>query len=186
MKKNVLLAIVLLAFIGQSNVWAQEKGQIRAGAGLALGTKAATDSDTGESKLGVGITIGGDFFITDAISIAPNFTFFFKSNWLITGLVDVDSKISVLDIDGKYYFLKDAVGVYGLFGISIGFAALEGVIDFGGQPIPIDDSDSSFGVNIGGGADYYLSDKVFLNAQLKYNTPLEQLAINIGAGFNIN
>ena len=185
MKKIIVLAITLVLFIGQSTVWAQEKGQIRAAAGLALGTKAGTDSDTGESKLGFGITLGGDFFITDVISIAPNFTFFFKSNFQATG-VDLDTKASALDIDGKYYFLNDAVGVYGLFGISIGFAAIEGEIDFGGQPIPIDDSDSKFGVNIGAGADYYLSDKVFLNVQLKYNTPLEQLAINIGAGFNIN
>ena len=184
MKKIIFLAVVLVAFIGQSTVWAQEQGQIRAGAGFSMGTKAALDSDTGESKLGFGITIGGDYFITDAIVIAPNFTFFFKSTIQATGF-ELSQKVSTLDIDGKYYFLNDAVGVYGLFGLSIGFAATEGVIDLG-QPVPFDESDSAFGINIGGGADYYLSDKVFLNAQLKYNTPLEQLAINIGAGFNIN
>lgn len=186
MKKIILLVVVLMAFIGQSTLWAQEQGKIRAGLGLSMGTKAALDSDTGESKLGFGITVGGDYFITDAIVIAPNFTFFFKSSVQITGF-DFSQKVSNLDIDGKYYFLNDAVGVYGLFGLSLGFSTVEGVIDLSGfQPIPFDESDSMFGVNIGGGADYYLSDKVFLNAQLKWNTPLEQLAINIGAGFNIN
>ena len=54
-----------------STVVAQEKGQIRAGLGLTLGTESAIDETTGEPKLGFGIVIGGDYFVTDAISIAP-------------------------------------------------------------------------------------------------------------------
>ena len=185
MKKIIVLSIALVLIIGQSNVWAQEKGQIRAGAGLALGTKAAIDSSTGEDKMGVGITIGGDFFITDAIAISPSYTFFFKSSFQASGF-DFSLKASAFDVDGKYYFLKEGVGVYGLFGLSIGFAAVETTIDLGGGPQTIKVNENEFGINIGAGVDYYINEKVFLNGQLKYNTPLAQLAINIGAGFNIN
>jgi len=186
MKKNVLLAIALLAFIGQSNVWAQEKGQIRAGVGLTMGTESAI-SDTGESKLGFGIVIGGDYFVTDAISIAPSYSFFFKSSVDAGGGQEVSIKASSFDVDGKYYFVKSGVNIYGLAGLSFGFAKATATIDFGAGPTEISVSENQIGFNLGAGLDYYLSDKVYLNGQVKYTiSGLEQLAINLGVGFNLN
>lgn len=181
MKKIIVLSIVLVAFIGQSNVMAQEKGKIRLGAALALGTKSAIDADTGESKLGFGINIGGDYFITDAISLAPSYTFFFESSIEELGIT-ISLKTSSFNIDGKYYFLRNEVAVYGLIGLSI--ANAKATVDFQGTPISA--SDSSTGLNIGGGVDFYLGDKAYLNGQVKYNTPLEQLVINFGVGFVLN
>ena len=186
MKKIILLAVVLVAFIGQSTVWAQEKGQIRAGAGITLGTESAI-SDTGEPKLGFGIVIGGDYFVTDAISIAPSYSFFFKSTLDLGGGQEISIKASSFDIDGKYYFVKSGVNVYGLAGISFATAKASVTIDLGNGPQEISAKETQVGVNLGAGLDYYLSDKVYLNGQVKYTiNGLEQLAINIGAGFNIN
>jgi opacity protein-like surface antigen len=93
--------------------------------------------------------------------------------------------VSSLDFDGKYYFLTDNVKLYGLAGLTIGFAKATATIDLGTGPETSSASESEFGVNFGAGADFYLSDSMYLNGQLKYNTPLEQLAINLGIGFNL-
>ena len=164
---------------------AQGKGQIRAGLGLTLGTASAID-DTGESKLGFGFVIGGDYFVSDAISIAPSYSFFFKSMVDIGGQ-ELSIKASSFDVDGKYYFLRNGVNIYGLAGLSFGFAKATAVVDFGFGPQEISVSENQVGFNLGGGLDYYLSDKVYLNGQVKYTiSGLEQLAINLGVGFNLN
>ena len=187
MKKNIVLAILLVTFIGQSNLWAQEKGQIRAGAGITLGTESAIDETSGDTKLGIGIVIGGDYFVSDAISIAPSYSFFFKSKVDLGSGQEISLKASSFDIDGKYYFVKSGVNVYGLVGISFASAKATVVIDFGNGPQEISATENQVGVNLGGGIDYYLSDKVYLNGQVKYTiNGLEQLAINLGVGFNIN
>ena len=183
--KKILGLIIILSFTLANITNAQDKGQIRGGVGLALGTQAAI-SDTGSEKLGFGFTLGGDYFVTDAISIAPSYTFFFKSKVDFGGGNEISIKASSFDVDGQYYFLKNGVNLYGLFGMSIGFAKATSVFDFGFGPTEISANDNQFGVNIGAGVDFYLSDKAFLNGQLKYNTPLSQLAINLGVGFNIN
>lgn len=185
MKKTIFLLVVVLGFsFVATQSWAQEKGQIRAGGGLALGSKSAL-SNTGASALGVGINFGGDYFVTDIISISPSYTFFFKSTYseTISGTtIELSIKTSSFNIDGKYYFLTEAVNVYGLLGLSI--ASAEVTFDFFGTPISASSTD--LGINIGGGADYVLSDKMYLNGQLKYNSPLEQIVINLGVGFILN
>ncbi len=182
MKRTITIIALGLLLIASTQSWAQEQGQIRVGASLAMGTKAAIN-DAGDNKLGMGINIGGDYFVIDKLSIAPSYTFFFKSTYGATGDLgtELSLKSSSFNIDGKYYFLTDAVKVYGLFGIS--FATAKVTANFLGTPIDI--KDNKTGINIGGGVDYFLSDKLYLNGQIKYNTPLEQLAINLGVGFVI-
>ena len=186
-EKNYLISGCTSGIFGQSTVWAQEKGLIRAGVGITLGTASAIDADTGESKLGFGIVVGGDYFVSDAISIAPSYSFFFKSSVDLGGGDEVSIKASSFDIDGKYYFVKSGVNIYGLVGISFAFAKASVTFDFGNGPQTISVTENQVGVNLGGGLDFYLSDKVFLNGQVKYTiNGLEQLAINAGVGFNLN
>jgi outer membrane protein W len=183
MKKATILLITGLLIFTQSS-YAQEAGLFRVGGGLALGTETALDDD-GSSKMGVGITITGDYFFTDKIALAPAFTFFFPSKIGDPSTAELSFQGNVLDFDGKYYFLADNVKLYGLFGLSIGFATAKATFDFGTGPQTSSESDSEFGVNIGAGVDYYISETMFLNGQLKYNTPFDQLAINLGVGFNL-
>lgn len=170
--KKLLLTAALVAVFGFA-VTAQE-GEMRVGGGLALGTKAAVDESG--SKAGIGINVGGEYFVSDVISVAPSFTYFFPSSVTIFG-TKLETQASSINLDGRYYFGDSDVQLYGLAGIGIGLASAK----VGGES----DSDSKVGLNLGVGLNYPLSDGMFLNGQAKYNTPFEQLVINAGVAFNI-
>jgi hypothetical protein len=183
-KRFLAFLFVFYIFLGQSGIIAQEKGQIRAGGGLALGTKSAFN-DTGDYKIGLGITFGGEYLLTDVIGIAPAYSFFFKSSVTVSG-VDKSIKTSAFNVDGKYYFLKKGISVYGLFGFSYGFVKEETIIMFGNVPQTINTTDNSFGINLGGGADYIVYKNIYVNGQVKFNTPLDQVVLNLGVGIYID
>ena len=176
MKRITLLFALVVGFA--LTVHAQEQGLIRAGAGLVLGTKSGI-SDTGGSKSGIGINIGGEYFATDIISVAASYTTFFKSE---IGVVGAQSsvKYNSLNIDGRYYFDMDGIQLYGLAGLSFASFKSESTIDFFGLPNTTTFTDSKTGLNIGGGIVLPLADKIGFNGQLKYNTPLEQIALGAG------
>lgn len=168
MKKFTILSLFAAFLLVGVTANAQEQGDIRVGAGLALGTKAGIDDD-GSEKMGVGINIGGEYFVTDVISIAPSYTMFFKST--VSG---TDFSFSAFNIDARYYFGES--GVYGL----AGFSSLSAKVEGGGFSA----TDSEGGLNIGAGIMYPLSDNLFANGQVKYQTPGEgQLVINAGVAF---
>ncbi|WP_424961874.1 outer membrane beta-barrel protein [Ekhidna sp.] len=179
MKKITILTLFAAFLLVGISANAQEQGEIRVGAGLALGTKAAIDDD-GSEKMGIGINIGGEYFVTDVISVAPSYTFFFKSEIEQSGQ-SVSIQYGSLNIDGRYYF-GDGM-FYGLAGLS--FASGKSEFDFGSFGGSGSETDSEVGLNIGGGVMYPLSDGMFLNGQVKYNTPIEQLVINAGVAFTI-
>ena len=135
--KKLLLSTALVALFGFFAT-AQDQGEMRVGGGLALGTKAAIDE--GGSKAGIGINIGGEYFATDVISIAPSFTYFFPSSIEFFGQ-EIKSQASSLNIDGRYYFGDSDMQLYGLAGIGVGFASAEA----NGNK----ESDSKVGLNIG-------------------------------------
>ena len=140
MKRTITIIALGLFLMASTQSWAQEQGQIRASASLAMGTEAAIN-DAGDSKLGMGINIGGDYFVIDKLSIAPSYTFFFKSTYgsnTDLGNAELSVKSSSFNIDGKYYLLDEAVKLYGLFGIS--FASAKVTADFLGTPIDIKDN----------------------------------------------
>ena len=169
MKKYYLTATLVAIFAFTSN--AQEQGDIRIGAGLAIGTKAKAGVDA--TKLGFGINLGAEYLFTDVISLAPSYTFFFKSN--VAGL---EASPSAINIDARYYFGES--GLYGLAGFSYVKTKTEGSF-FG---TPISDSVKEGGLNIGAGIMYPISDNLFANGQVKYQTPGEgQLVINAGIAF---
>ncbi len=178
-KLVVLTLLIMFSVVAQ----AQEKGKGRVFAGLAMGTKSAVDANGGE-KLGLGLTFGGDYFILDNLSAGLNYTFFFKSSYG-DATNGVSLQASALNIDGHYYFVASSpLYVYGLFGFSIGYAKAEyniGLINLNGTV-----KDNKFGINLGAGLDYYLSDKFFLNGQIKYNSPHEQMVFNVGFGYVVN
>jgi len=182
--KNYTLIILFIAITSSFQSWAQEKGQIRVSGSLALGSKAALNT-TGQPTIGYGVTIGGDYFITDAIGISPSYSYFLQSTYSVTefGITNGGSiNLSSVNIDGKYYFLTKGVNVYGLVGASIA-GSTETFDPFAGFSTSV--SSTNVGANIGAGLDYTLIDKIYLNGQVKFNTPLEQLVINIGVGYVI-
>lgn len=177
--KKLLLTAALVAIFGFA-ASAQEQGEIRVGAGIAAGTRASVDTDNGESKLGLGINFGAEYLITDAISIAPSYTSYFKTDF--GG--GVSSSFSELNIDARYYFGES--GVYGL----VGFGSVTAKAEALGFSV----SSSESGINIGGGIMLPLSDNLYANGQLKYNTVKiadaadaegkGQIVINLGVAYS--
>ncbi|MEP1033697.1 outer membrane beta-barrel protein [Ekhidna sp.] len=168
MKKFTILSLFAAFVLFGFSANAQEQGDIRVGAGLAIGTKAGVDDD-GSEKLGLGINVGGEYLITDVISLAPSYTFFFKSS-----VGGVDFSLSAINVDARYYFGDS--GVYGL----AGFSSVKAKAESGGFSA----STTEGGLNIGAGIMYPLSDNLFANGQVKYATPGDgQLVINAGIAF---
>jgi hypothetical protein len=167
--KKLITTTFIAAFIFMGyTAAAQDQGDIRAGIGLAAGTKAGVDDD-GSEKLGLGLNIGAEYFVTDVISLAPSYTMFFKST-----VGGVDFKLSALNIDARYYF---GGGVYGL----AGFSSLKAKAEAGGFSA----SSTESGLNIGAGYMIELGDALMGNLQAKYQTPGDgQLVINAGVAFS--
>ncbi|SMD37870.1 Outer membrane protein beta-barrel domain-containing protein [Reichenbachiella faecimaris] len=164
--KTKLLALALVGLFAINGAMAQEQGDMRAGLGVVLGTKAGFDED-GE-KLGFGLAPSFEYMITDAISGAVSYDWYFKSS---VGGVDIN--ISYLNIDGRYYFMTGDTQVYGLAGLGFGMSK----VSAGGGSV----SDSEAGLNIGAGAVFPMSDALGINAQAKYQTAGDgQLAITAG------
>ncbi|MCF6361735.1 MAG: outer membrane beta-barrel protein [Cyclobacteriaceae bacterium] len=197
-KKLTLLVLGFLIFTGAQSI-AQEKGKIRVGSALVIGTETGL-ADDGGSKLGVGLNFGGDYFIMDNLSISPSYSFFFESSYseifesspgFSPGLgAKYSSRFSVFNIDGKYYFSTEHINLYGLLGLTLtrektgaSYINVPNNIDLIPNPDVIN---NNTGLNIGVGVDLGLSDKIYLNSQINYNTPLEQLVINFGVGFVFN
>lgn len=189
MKK--LLLSLMVVFIAAGVSLAQEQGEIRLSAGLALGTEAGVDDDGG-NKLGVGINLGGEYLITDVISAGINYTYFFKSS-IGEGDLESSYRLSSFNIDGKYYFLTDNIQVYGLAGIAVMGIKIEYTdvdVDFTtGEMTTVkrDFKDSETGLNIGGGVILPLTDVVGFNGQLKYQTPgTGQLVLSAGIVYSLD
>ncbi|MBB6610768.1 porin family protein [Pontibacter sp. Tf4] len=182
MKMKKLLLSLSLIFMAAGATLAQEQGSIRIGAGLVYGTKAGIN-DEGDSKGGIGINIGGEYFFTDKISAAPSLTYFLKSESEVTtgfGTYKSSVQFTSINIDGRYYFGEGDIAFYGLAGLSIASVKIDSNSDFGGSG-----SASETGVNLGAGLIYPINDQLGLNGQIKYNTPLEQLAIQAGISYTI-
>lgn len=166
MKKLLSSLSLCLLLIG--GLSAQGEGQLNVNGGLAIGTEAGI-SDDGDASLGFGLNLGGEYFVTDIISVAPSYTYFFKDEIDEAGF-SASIRLSALNFDGRYYFLTEEVNVYGLLGGSILFGKFEREVDLFGFRQSIEDTDSEFGINIGGGLVYPLEDNFSLGGQVKYQT----------------
>jgi len=162
--KKILLTTVL--FLGLAvTVQAQTKLGIHLGYGSEI-EKAA-------------IGANAEFGITDKISIAPDFTYYF------TEKVDyVKMSAWEFNANGHYYFLEqEKFKLFGLAGLNYTHvkvtANYPGI--FGGSHSA---SDGEIGVNLGGGTTYDLTDKIQAFSTLKYTAgSTDQLAIFIGARY---
>ncbi|MFK8060214.1 MAG: outer membrane beta-barrel protein [Polaribacter sp.] len=144
MKKVLLIAV--FAIFGLSSINAQEKGDFNAFGGATYDENFA-------------LTAGVEYLITDDISIAPSFTYFFVDK--PAGATSASG--TQLNIDARYYFGgTDELNWYGLVGYGTRTAKVSG----GGVSV----SASVGGLNVGAGGLYSISDSLNLIAQAKYFT----------------
>ncbi len=153
MRKLFLTAVIALLSIG---AYAQ-KGQTYLGGQLAYPTDI--------ESLGIGIK--GGYGITDAIRAQATFDYFLKKN---------NVSWWDLNLDVHYLFpLGNNIKVYPLAGLTY----LRGSVDGFTQTVNTPDgsitvgnnesySDGNLGLNLGGGFQYDLTDKLVLNAEVKF------------------
>ena len=166
MKKTILfLAVAMLTTVASA--------QFKVGGGLVLGTKAGFDESG--SKLGVGVSLRGDYAIDDQWAVAPDFTFFFPGS--PEGL---DVTFWQLNANAHYTFSEmDGFAIYGLAGLNYSEIKVDYNIDWGEYgSFSGSSSGGEIGLNLGAGANY---DQFF--GELKYDTAFEQIAISVGILF---
>lgn len=139
------MAMVVVMMLSTAMLFAQEKGEMGAGVNLAYGTKS------GISNFGIGAKFQYNLF--DRFRIEPSATYFLKKDF-----------VSMWDINANVHYLfglGDRFSLYPLAGVCL----MGTKVDFEGLASA---SNSDFGFNIGGGAEYLLTEKFALNFEIKY------------------
>jgi outer membrane protein X len=164
------VAIVAIALVTMSvAVNAQEKGDMAAGGNLVLGS--------GNSFTNYGIGAKFQYNVMNPLRLEGSFTYFLKKDNLT---------MWDLSVNAHWLFpIADKVTVYPLAGLGmLGTKVSVPSIDLGelGSYGGGSASDSEIGFNLGGGIDYKLTDKLILNAELKYKLGNNWNRLLISAG----
>ena len=141
-RKVAVMAIAVLSMSVAVN--AQEKGDMAAGGNLVLGS--------GDSFTNYGIGAKFQYNVTNPLRLEGSFTYFLKKDNLT---------MWDLSVNAHWLFpVADKVTVYPLAGL--------GILNYGSSYGGYSASTSDIAFNLGGGIDYQLTDKLILNAELKY------------------
>ncbi len=130
---------------------------------IAIGVQMGHGSKHNQIGLGAKVQVG----FTDELRLEPSFNYFFRQDHVATWDVDLNL---------HYMFdVADSFSIYPLAGIFVSNWDYE----------HINDSDTRFGANLGGGAEYAITDVVSLTGELKYmlTGDYRQLVTSLGVTF---
>lgn len=159
MKKFLFGMFMMFACMSAS----AQQGEKAVGATLSYGTEI--------ENLGVGVK--GQYYFTDRFRGEASFDYFFKKNYL-----------SMWDLNANLHYLIDLSDdwkVYPLAGLGYTNWTVSGIEIEG-----LKSSSASTGkiaVNLGGGIQYDLSERLKLNAELKYQIINNYNQVVLGVGF---
>lgn len=143
MKKSIYTAIFCL-FLGAS-----ASAQFGLGAGLLYGS---------ESELG--LTLRAHYDINEQLSAYAGYSVLQSETLEIFG-VEIETLLTSIDLDGHYHFGGEKINPYVLAGLNVLRASVSATgVDT--------ESETSMGVNLGGGALYGISDKFNVFGEAKY------------------
>lgn len=162
MKKIILITGLFLGLVFSAQ--AQTKAGVHFGYGSEIDRPA--------------IGANAEFGITDKISIAPDFTYFFTEN-----LIYVKTTLWELNGNVHYYFMEqNKFKFFGLGGINYASASVKTKDIFTEDSETV--SDSEIGFNIGGGATFDINDKFQAFSTLKYTAvSTDQVALFAGVRY---
>lgn len=127
-----------------------QEGDFKAGVGLVFGSGVGFGFGNLDNDLG--IRADGYYAFTPEIRGGGDFTFYFPKS---EGNTDVT--VWELNLNAHYLFLdEDGLIVYALGGLNITGFSFEYSDTFMGSTTTVSDSDSEFGLNLGGGVEYAL------------------------------
>lgn len=168
-----MMAIVLIASVSAM----AQKGEKAIGLQLNYGTQV--------ESMGIGAKF--QYGITDAIRIEPSFNYFFGKN---------DGNMFDFNVNAHYLFnVAPKIRVYPLVGLgyaSVKTGGITSIGEFNYETGEFDNVEEGGGsrsgnvtVNLGAGAEYHLTDRLSINAELKYQiiSNFNQLVIGIGAAY---
>ena len=208
MKKTILsTAIVSVLALGGANAFAHEAGDILVRAGFT--TVAPDDASTNILVGGANFTLGGNVVggvnVNNNTQLGLNVAYFLTDNWNIEVLAATPFSHDINLSDGTNlgktkhlpptvtanYFFADAGATFQPYvGVGLNYtiffdeefnATTGGVIqDVAGATVSDLSLDGSFGLAAQIGADYKISDGIFLNASIRY------ISIETEADFNVN
>ena len=140
-----------------------------------------------------GIVLGGEFFVSEKVSIAPDFIYYFidkESQVFSSSKIEVKTKLWELNGNMHYYFVnKSNISFYGLGGLNYSHAGVkykETDTDTGQTETEFDVSDGEVGINLGAGANFPVGRNFTPFAEIKYvAASTDQLVVGAGLKFDI-
>lgn len=154
----MILLFVAAMFVAVTQVQAQEKGDMAVGAQFAYGT--------GDSFSNVGLGAKFQWNVIDRLRLEPSFNYFFEKDYV---------SMWDLNLNVHYQFPVGAkFDLYPLAGLSV-LGAKASVLGYSAK-------DTEFGLNLGGGVDYKLTDTWAINVEAKYKIGGEWSRFIVTAG----
>ena len=141
-----------------------------------------------------GFVLGSEFFISEKVSITPDFTYYFpnkESQVISSSKIEVKANLWELNGNIHYYFVnKSNISFYGLGGINYSHASVkykQTDTDTGQIESQFDVSDGEIGINLGAGANFPIRSNFTPFTEVKYvAASTDQLVISAGLKFDIN
>lgn len=169
MKKLFIFIFAVMCSFAAAN--AQQKGSMAVGINLGMGLSYDEITYDGGSFNNYAIGAKFQYSLTDKIRLEPALNYYLEKD-----------NVSMWDamVNAHYLFpmLESKVNVYPLAGVG-----MYGVkVDLGAHG---SSSDSELAINVGGGAEYKLTDKISVGAEVKYVivSDFGHIGINLGATY---
>ncbi|MDR1169324.1 MAG: outer membrane beta-barrel protein [Prevotellaceae bacterium] len=176
-----LLIVTVVAVTASVSASAQKRGDMAVGGNLEMGT--------GSSLTNAGIGAEFQYNIINPVRLEGSLTCFFPKKRRVSD--SSKSYFSIWDagVNGHYLFhLNSRLTVYPLAGA--GLLITKNSIKADGEWERRGSSavTSEFGLNLGGGADYNLTKRLFLNAEVKYRIGnlWSRLLVSAGVAYRFN
>lgn len=169
MKKIMILFVAVMCMAATTQIQAQEKGDMAAGVQFAYGT--------GDSFSNIGLGVKFQWNVIDRLRLEPSFNYFFEKDMI--GMWDFSANVHYQIPLGGMVDIYPLAGL-GIMGVSVDVPSFDlggyGTVDGGSA------SDSEFGLNLGVGADFKLSDIWGISVEAKYKIGGEWSRLIIAAG----
>jgi outer membrane protein X len=169
--KTAIVVIALTMVALSAN--AQQKGDMAAGANIVLGT--------GDDLTNFGIGAKFQYNVLDPLRLEGSFTYFLPKEY---GLGTTKLNMWDISVNAHWIFpVAEKINLYPLAGLGIFGTKAKVDIDLGGLgKYGGSASDTDFGLNIGGGVDFKISQTVLLNVEAKYRISGEWSRLIASAG----
>ncbi|GJM30689.1 MAG: hypothetical protein DHS20C17_33240 [Cyclobacteriaceae bacterium] len=157
--------------------------QVKIYPGISFGSEIET----------VGLTLGGEYFVSEKVSITPDFIYYFpkKESQVFSGSkIEVTGKLWELNGNVHYYFSNNAnLGFYGLGGLNyshMGVKYKQTDTDTGQTEAEYNLGDGEAGLNLGIGANFSLGKNFSPFLEMKYViASTDQLVLTSGLKFDL-